>query len=302
MRVGIVGATGFVGRRLAGALLARGDAVTAFSRTPARARAVLPAVSDHRGLEQLTAGGCHGLDALINLAGEPVMGQRWDATFKARVRDSRVATTRAAVEALAAEGEAGPRVLVNASAVGYYGDRGDTMLTESAAAGGDFLAGVCVDWEAEAQKAAEKGAREVRLRIGVVLGEAGGALEKMLLPFRMGLGGPMGDGRQYLPWVHIDDVVGAALFALDRETLRGAVNVTAPQPLRWRDFAAALGRALHRPAVIPVPGFALKLALGEGATAVLSGQNAVPRALLDAGYTFRFDDVDGALRDVLGKA
>ena len=117
----------------------------------------------------------------------------------------------------------------------------------------------------------------------------------------MGLGGPMGDGRQYLPWVHIDDVVGAALFALDRETLRGAVNVTAPQPLRWRDFAAALGRALHRPAVIPVPGFALRLALGEGAAAVLSGQNAVPRALLDAGYTFRFDDVDAALRDVLGK-
>ncbi len=299
MRVGIVGATGFVGRRLVAALQARGEAVTVFSRAPARARAVLPGVSDHRGLEALTAAGCHDLEALINLAGEPVLGQRWDPAFKARVVESRVATTRAAVEALA-QGEApGPRVLVNASAVGYYGDRGDEVLAEDAAAGTDFLAGVCAAWEAEARKAADKGAREVRLRIGVVLGEAGGALEKMLVPFRMGVGGPMGNGRQYMPWVHLDDVVGAAVFALDHAAVQGAVNVTAPTPLPWKEFAAALGRALGRPAWLPVPAFALKLALGEGSSAVLAGQRAVPRALLDAGYTFRFDAVDAALRDIL---
>jgi len=280
-------------------LLARGDTVAVFSRSPTRARAVLPAVSDHRALDALTAEGCHDLDALINLAGEPVLGQRWDDAFKARVRESRVSTSRAAAGALAVGDAPGPKVLINASAVGYYGDRGDTVLTEDAAPGSDFLASVCVAWEAAAQAPEGSTARVVRLRIGVVLGDKGGALDKMLLPFRMGLGGPMGNGRQYLPWVHLEDVVGAVVFALDTPTLQGPVNVTAPEPQRWSDFARALGRALGRPAWLPVPAFALKIALGEGAEAILSGQHAVPKALRDAGYTFRYTSIDTALGDIL---
>ncbi|MBL8602172.1 MAG: TIGR01777 family oxidoreductase [Myxococcales bacterium] len=301
MHVGMVGATGFLGRQMVRVLQSRGDRVTVFSRDPLRARNALAGVEDFRPLEGLSREACADLDALINLAGEPVMGERWSPAFKARIRESRVRATRATVQALAREGEAGPRVLLNASAVGYYGPRGDEAVDESAGPGDDFLARVCVDWEREARAAEGLGARVVRLRIGVVLGD-GGALEKMALPFKLGLGGPMGSGRQYLPWVHVEDIARMTMFALDHPTLSGPLNLTAPEPARSAEFAAAMGRVLHRPAFMPTPAFVLKMAVGEGAEAVLTGQRAVPRALGEAGYQFRFTDLDEALRDVLRRA
>ncbi|MDO9016756.1 MAG: TIGR01777 family oxidoreductase [Deltaproteobacteria bacterium] len=294
MRVGVVGATGFVGRSLVAALIARGDEVVAFSRDPVRARRSLPAGADARSLEAITPEGVADLDAVVNLAGEPVGAKRWDDAFRAAIRESRVRTTRRVVDAIAGASPR-PRVLVNASAVGFYGPRGDEEVTEATPPGDDFLAGVCRDWEREAERAGELGAREVRLRIGVVLGDGGGSLERMLLPFKLFVGGPVGDGRQWFPWVHLADVVGATLWAIDHDDLRGPVNVTAPEPVRFRDFAEALGRQLHRPSWLPVPAFALRLALGPMAEVVVTGQRAVPAALLASGYAFKHPRVAGAL-------
>ena len=299
LRIGVVGATGLVGRSLSTRLAARGDHVVVFSRDPSRARRALPVCSDARANEDLARGALDDLDAVVNLAGEPVMGERWSPAFKRRIEESRVEVTRAVVDGIArAKGRVA--TLVNASAVGYYGPRGDERVSEATPAGGDFLARVCVAWEREAARAAEHGAREVRMRIGVVLGD-GGALEKMSLPFKLFVGGPVGDGRQWMPWVHLDDVVGAAVFALDASALRGPVNVTAPEPLRAREFSALLGKVLGRPSWMPVPGFALRAAVGEAAGVLLTGQRAVPEALLAAGYTFAFTDAEAALRDALSR-
>ena len=298
MRVGVIGATGFVGRALVDALTARGDAVVVFSRDPAKARQRLPAAADTRSLEAITADGIADLDAVVNLAGESVGAKRWDAQYKLAIRESRVQTTRRVIEAFGA-GAARARVLVNASAVGFYGPRGDEDVTEETPAGDDFLASVCRDWEDEARKVATFGVREVRLRLGLVLGDAGGSLEKMLLPFKMFVGGPVGGGQQWFPWVHLADVVGAIVWALDHETLRGAVNVTAPEPLRYRDFAAAIGRRLRRPSGLPVPAFALRLVLGQMSEVVVTGQRALPNALIADGYQFKYSRIDDALSELI---
>jgi uncharacterized protein len=298
MRVGVVGATGFVGRSLVAALIARGDGVVAFSRDPGRALRSLAAGAEARSLDEITAEGVADLDAVVNLAGEPVGGRRWDDAYRAAILDSRVRTTRRVVDAIGAAARR-PRVLVNASAVGFYGPRGDEEVTEATPPGDDFLAGVCRAWEREAARVTEHGVREVRPRIGVVLGDGGGSLEKMLLPFKLFLGGPVGDGRQWFPWVHLDDVVGAIVWALEHDDLRGPVNVTAPEPVRFRAFADALGRRLRRPSWLPVPRLALRLAMGAMAEVVVTGQRAVPAALLASGYTFRYSRVDEALAAVL---
>lgn len=298
MRVGVVGATGFVGRSLVGALTARGDEVVAFSRDPARARAALGPVAATRSLDDITPSGVSDLDAVVNLAGEPVGARRWDAAHMEAIRESRVRTTRRVVDAIGAS-ERRPRVLVNASAVGFYGPRGDEEVDESMPAGDDFLGGVCRDWEAEATRVSGFGVREVRARIGLVLGDAGGPLEQILLPFKLFVGGPMGDGRQWFPWVHLADVVGALIWAIDQEGLRGAMNVTAPEPVRNRDFASALGRRLGRPAWLKVPAFALRLAVGPMAAVLVTGQRAVPKALLADGYSFRYRGIDAALSEVI---
>ena len=194
-----------------------------------------------------------------------------------------------------------PAVLVNASAVGFYGPRGDEEIPEDTAAGRDFLAEVCEAWEAEARRAETHGTRVIRLRVGLVLGEAGGVLEKMIPAFQLFAGGPLGDGRQWVPWVHLDDVVGLIAFALDTADLQGALNATAPAPVRFRDFAAALGAALGRPSWLPVPAFALRLVVGEMAEAALTGQRAVPRKALAAGFRFAHTDLREALRAVLAE-
>jgi len=273
-------------------LRAAGHAVTIVSREPGRvpARAI--------GWDGLRAA-MPETDAIVNLAGESVAGGRWTAARKAAIRTSRIEATRALVDAAAAASPR-PKVLVNASAVGYYGAHGDEALDERAAAGTDFLARVCVEWEAEARRAEALGLRVVLLRVGVVLAPDGGALSAMLLPFRAGLGGPIGGGRQWMSWVHRDDVVGLLREAVGNAEYVGPVNATSPNPVTNRDFARALGRVLHRPAALPVPGIGLRLLMGEMATMLLTGQRVLPRAAERLGYAWQQPELPAALERCVG--
>jgi uncharacterized protein len=297
MRVAVTGATGIIGRALVGELGRRGDEVTALSRDPARAELGVETLawSNPKG-ERPPPGALRGRDAVVHLLGE-TLARRWTEAAKREIRDSRVLSTRNLVAALAELPEdERPGVLVSQSAAGWYGPRGDERLDEDEPAGGDFLAGVVRDWEAEARRAA--GLRVVLTRTGVVLSPSGGALAKMLPFFKLGLGGPVAGGRQYVPWVHLDDVVGAIAFCLD-SPVSGPVNVTAPEPITNRELSKTLGRVLRRPALAPVPGLAVKLLYGEMAMVVTTGQRAVPRRLEESGYGFRQPELEEALRDVL---
>jgi uncharacterized protein (TIGR01777 family) len=247
---------------------------------------------------EISAGALQGVDAIVHLAGETVAG-RWTAAKKRRIRDSRVLGTRL-IAAQAARRDPRPRVLVCASAVGYYGDRGDQELTETDPPGDGFLAGVVREWERAAEPARSAGIRVVHLRFGIVQSREGGALRAQLPLFRFGLGGRVGSGRQYVSWVAIDDVVGAIEHALAHEDLEGAVNVTAPEPVTNATYARTLGRVLRRPAILPAPAPALKLVLGEFASELLTGQRVLPQRLLADGFAFRHPDLESALRDVLG--
>lgn len=298
MRVAVTGATGTIGQALVEALLQRGDAVTVLTRNPGRAAEVLPDTHPVEWHDPLTqpapSEALNGRDAVVHLAGEQI-AQRWSDDAKRRIRESRELGTRNLVAGLRAA-EPRPRVLVSQSAVGYYGPRGDERLDESAPPGSDFLAGVVVVWEREARAAEELGVRVVTTRTGVVLSESGGALAKMLPPFKLGVGGPVAGGRQYMPWIHLDDVVGALLRAIDDDSLSGAVNVTAPEPATNRELSRTLGHVLVRPAITPVPGFALRLLYGEMGMIVTTGQRAVPARLTELGYEFRHPQLEEALR------
>ena len=292
MRVLVTGGTGLVGRRTCDALRAAGHAVTVVSRDPGRVPARAVGWDGLRAVMPET-------DAIVNLAGDPIAGARWTRARKAEIRRSRVEGTRALVDALGAA-EPRPKLLVSASAVGYYGDRGDEPLDETASPGTDFLARVCVEWEAEARRAEAFGVRVVLLRLGIVLAPDGGALSAMLLPFRAGLGGPLGGGGQWMSWVHRDDVVGLIGEALANDAYVGPVNATAPNPVTNKEFTRALARALHRPAVLPVPGFGLHLLLGEMATMLLTGQRALPRVAERHGYVWRQPELPAALETCVG--
>ena len=300
MRVAVTGATGLVGSALVRALRERGDEVTALSRDPAGARASLDvdAVAWRPLEEPAPAAGLAGRDAVVHLAGESV-AQRWTAQARRRIRDSRVAGTDNLVAGLRAA-EPRPSALVSASGVGYYGARGDEELDESAEPGDDFLARVCVEWEAAARRAEELGVRVVTVRTGVALARTGGALARMLPFFRAGVGGPVAGGRQYVPWIHLDDLVGIYLAALDGDRWAGPVNACAPEPATNRQLSRALGRALHRPAFAPVPGLAVRALYGRMAQVVTEGQRAVPDQARRLGYGFRHPDLDEALRSALG--
>jgi uncharacterized protein (TIGR01777 family) len=298
MRVVVVGATGLIGRHVCAALVARGDMALAVSR---RGGAGVAGAEDVRW--DPSEGPPPGevlddADAVVNLAGAPIGGRRWSTARKRDIRESRVLTTRAVVDALAAEGR--PRVLVNASGIDFYGPRGEETVDETDGPGSGFLAETCVAWEREAARAADHGVRVTMMRSAVVLSAEGGALPTMARPVKLFAGGPIGGGRQWLPWIHLDDEVGLILFALDRPELVGPLNATGPEPPRQGEFVKALGHALGRPALLPTPAVALRLALGEMATLVLDGQRAVPRAALAAGYEFRHPDLDGALRAIYG--
>jgi uncharacterized protein (TIGR01777 family) len=291
MRIAVTGATGTIGTAVVSALRERGDEVTELSRSTN-----WPAPTE----QPAPADALSGRDAVVNLLGER-LDQRWTDETKAEIRNSRVLGTRNLVAALRAlpEGER-PRVLVSQSATGYYGAHGDEPVDETTPPGDDFLATVVTDWEAEARAAEELGLRVVVTRTGVVLSPNGGALSKMLPFFKAGLGGPVAGGSQYLPWVHVDDVAGAVMFALDTAAVTGPVNVTAPEPATNKEFSRALGRALRRPAIAPVPALALKVLYGEMALTVTSGQRAVPARLTEAGYAFRWPELDAALREATG--
>jgi uncharacterized protein len=303
MKIAITGATGYIGRRLVRRLLDEGgNRVLAWSRRAAEARARLaPEVEVVEWAEPVAApppaGSLDGVDAVIHLAGEPV-GQRWSPQVKARIRESRVNVTRNLVAGIASA-RVRPPVLVSMSAVGYYGPRGDEPLDESAAPGKDFLSELCRDWEAEAARAREAGARAVTARMGLVLGPRGGALARMLPFFKMFLGGPLGDGRQWMSWIHVDDALGILLHAVRTEALDGPVNATSPNPVRNAEFARTLGAVLGRPSGIPTPPAALRLLLGEFADMLLAGQRVLPRKAEAAGYRYRYPLIETALREIL---
>jgi uncharacterized protein (TIGR01777 family) len=298
--VTLTGATGLIGTRLVAALRSRGTEVTVLSRDPERARRRL---GDVRALawdpiaEPAPAPALEGADAVVHLAGEPI-AQRWSAAVKRAIRDSRVLGTRNLLAGMTRAG-ARPATLVSSSAAGYYGAHGEEPLDEDAPPGRDFLARLCVDWEAEAARAGELGVRVATVRTGVVLDRAGGALARMLPPFRLGVGGPVAGGRQYVSWIHLDDMVGLILAALDRETWRGPLNATAPSPATNAAFSRALGHALGRPAFVPVPRIALRALYGEMAEVVTSGARVVPAKALVLGFEFRYARLEDALEAAL---
>lgn len=299
MKALVTGATGFIGRGLVASLAHP----VVLSRGPERARRELGAVDSHPwdpAAEPPPAEVFEGVEAVFHLAGDPIAEGRWNDAKKRRLRESRVLGTRHLIETLGTIKKR-PGVLVAASAVGYYGDRGDETLDERTAPGKGFLADLCVDWEAEAMKATGLGMRVVMVRIGMVLGASGGALAKMLLPFKIGAGGRLGSGRQWMGWIHVDDLVGLFLFAAGTKGVSGPINGVAPVPVTNAEFTRTLGSVLRRPAAFPAPASMLRLALGEFADVLLSSQRVLPAAAEMAGYTFRHPRLEGALREILGR-
>jgi uncharacterized protein (TIGR01777 family) len=302
MRVFVTGATGFIGRALVPRLQRDDHVVVGWVRSPGRARGQLGA-----DVELVPAEAARGeliaalerCDAVVNLAGEPLMDGRWTAARRAALETSRIRFTEQLVDAMA-QARPCPAVLISGSAVGYYGDRNDERLIEASTSGDDFLARLCRRWESAAAEAGSLGARVVLLRTGVALGRDGGALAQMLPPFRFGAGGPFGSGAQYLPWIHLHDLVGIIARALVDTRYSGPVNGVAPEQTTSRAFASALGRVLHRPSMIRVPAIALEAALGNASTVLLASQRVEPMALRNLGFAFRFPTLDSALEDILG--
>jgi uncharacterized protein (TIGR01777 family) len=301
VRVLVTGASGFIGSALCEALLARGDEVVGLTRDPAKARRANPEVTWHAWeptRERPPAEAFDGVHGVVNLLGEKI-NQRWTDESKRRIMESRRTGTHNLVQAIASL-ERKPRVLVSQSAIGFYGDRGEAPVDESADPGEGFDAEVVREWEKAAREVERAGVRLVIVRTGHVLDSGGGLLKELLTPFKLGVGGPIAGGAQYMSWVHIDDEVGILLWALDNEGVSGVVNSTAPNPVTNRELSKALGRALHRPAVFPVPGVALDLMFGREFGAVLrGGQRVMPRRALDLGYEFRHPQLDEALADLL---
>jgi uncharacterized protein len=304
-RVTVTGATGLIGPQLVGALRERGAQVTVLTRDPARARSALGDVDAVRWEpldEPAPAEALAGRDAVVHLAGAPV-AQRWSPKAKRAIHDSRTLGTGNLIEGLARAGDADegqrPRTLVSSSAIGYYGPHGEEPLDEDAPPGEDFLAQVCVEWEAAAAASAELDMRAVQVRTGIVLDRDGGALGKMLPPFRLGVGGPVAGGHQYMSWIHAEDVLGMMLAALEDERWSGPVNATAPEPVPNRDFSKALGRVLGRPSLLPVPALALQALYGEMAEIVTTGARVMPAKALVLGYQFAHPQLEPALRAAL---
>ncbi len=295
-RVIVTGATGLVGLPLVAALEQAGAQVIRGVRRPARDAHEIYWNGEAGEIE---AGKLEGAAAVIHLAGENIAGRRWSEAFKREIRDSRIKGTRLIADAITHASNK-PRALICASAIGYYGNRGDEVLTEQSPPGRDFLADVCRDWEAACQPARDAGVRVVNARIGVILSAKGGALAKMVTPFKLGLGGKIGDGRQYMSWIALDDVVGALAFLTASPQVSGPVNLTAPHPVTNAEFTKTLGHVLSRPTIFPMPAFAARLAFGEMADALLLSSTRVsPQALATAGYGFRYPQVEAALRHEL---
>ncbi len=304
MKVLVTGATGFVGKSLVQRLLGEGHEVSFLTRAPEKAKGKFPAEVQafawNPEMEPAPVAAFDGVDAVIHLAGEGVAEKRWSANQKRKILDSRVLGTRNLVETMMGLSKK-PSVLVSASAIGIYGDRGDERLTENSQSATGFLVDVCKQWEDEAQRVESAGIRRVSIRIGIVLEQGGGALKPMLPLFKMGVGGPIGTGRQGMSWIHRDDLVSLLVFAAKTPSLSGPVNGTSPHPVSNAEFSKALGQAVHRPAFLPAPAFALRLAMGEMADIVLHSQYVLPAKATGAGFTFKFTSVLEALDDVCKK-
>jgi len=299
MHILLTGGTGLIGRGLCRHWAAQGHRLVVWSRTPQRVASLCGA--QVRGIGRLEELADEPLDAVINLAGAPIADRPWTHKRKALLWTSRVSLTEQLLSWLEGRVQR-PRVLLSGSAVGWYGDGGERELQEDAPpVSEDFASQLCVAWEETAQRAEALGIRVVLLRTGLVLARDGGFLKRLLPPFRLGLGGPIGDGRQWMSWVHLADQIALIDFLLQRDDARGPYNACAPQPVRNAEFARSLGRVLHRPACLPVPAFALRLGLGELAGLLLGGQRAVPARLTEAGFSFRFSNLDAALDDLLGR-
>ena len=306
MRIFVTGATGLVGRRIVRRLHERGDQVVILTRRAdyagqlfANSVAIVEGDPMRPGDWMKAVADC---DAVIHLAGENVFARRWNADFKKLLRESRILSTQNVVEALRrqprrADGQA--KALVNASAIGYYGPRDDEELNEDSAAGSDFLAQLCVEWEQAARAAESAGVRVAWVRVGVVLDQEGGALAKLLTPFRLGAGGPVASGRQWMSWIHYADLVSLFLLAVENVQARGALNGTAPNPVTNREFSKALGRVLHRPSFVPTPALALRVALGEVANLITTGQRVLPHRALSLRHSFQYPTLDAALAQIL---
>lgn len=302
MKILVIGATGLIGRALCQSLTAVGHTTIALSRSP-RKPAGLAVAEVHQWDYQslLPAAALPGVAAVVNLAGEPIVARRWSDEQKKTIRDSRVVTTRNIVESLRPlDGK--PGVFVSGSAVGFYGDRGDEQVEETSRPGRGFMSEICQEWEREAARATELGVRVVQVRTGVVLSTEGGALQKMLTPFKLGIGGPLGSGRQWFPWIHIDDIVGIFKHAILTTSLAGPANGTAPHAVTNAEFTRELGRALHRPAFLPVPQVALRILMGEMSEVLFVSQRVVPKATLASGYEFQFPLLAPALANLLGES
>jgi uncharacterized protein (TIGR01777 family) len=300
MKLVLAGGSGFIGRALCNRLIEQGHSLTLLTRSRSPAP-LLPGQTwatwnpESAGDWQQTL---DAADGVINLAGEPIAGKRWTAAQKREIRSSRINTTRALVTAIG-KAEIKPKFLLNASAIGYYGARGDEVLTEESVPGNDFLSSVCAAWEQEAEQAAPYGLRVIRLRTGIVLGNGGGALTKMVLPFKLFVGGPLGSGTQWMPWIHLEDEIGLIQFLIENRHARGAVNATAPYPVTMREFCKTLGGVLRRPSWAPVPAFALRVLLGEMAEILLAGQRVIPAKAQSLGYQFKYPTLLEALRALL---
>lgn len=298
----ITGATGFIGKKLSKALMDRGDEVTVFTRNTNSAKKKLPFIDNfvewdyHKPDDWKNH--LDGKDAIVHLAGVNLFSKRWNDDFKKKIIDSREESTKNLVEALK-DRKNKPEVFVSASGVGFYGDGKETILKEDSQKGNDFLAEVCEIWERESQKAGDYGIRNVQVRTGIVLSPEDGALKQMLFPFKLFVGGPLGSGKQWFPWLHIDDIIGIYIHSIDNKNLSGAVNSANPNIVRMKEFAKTLGKVLKRPSILSVPEFILKIVVGKAAGTVASGQRINVEKLLKSGYRFKFENLEGALKNLL---
>jgi uncharacterized protein len=298
----ITGATGLIGKKLSSALIKRGDEVIIFSRNIDKAKQIIPGARDYiewnYHQKEKWQNALNDKDAVIHLAGANLFGKRWNEEYKNKILESRKLSTHNLIEAIK-ESSSKPKVFICSSAIGYFGNCGETELAEESEAGKDFLANVCKIWEDEAAKVEELGVRRVSVRTGIVLSPEEGALKQMLLPFYFFVGGPLGNGRQWLPWIHIDDIVQIYLFTLDNTEIKKSVNAASPNPVRMKEFAKTLGKVLKRPSLFTVSEFMLKLAVGEAAETITSSAKVIPKKLLASDYKFKFEKLRSALEDLL---